>query len=715
MRDDDEKIAQRNSIECERFMQYSLSLREGDIAPLERFALIRRKNADMTRCSSCSWYALAAVLAALLGVSFLGGPAGDVARCASIMMLPGVALLFLLFGEHIGATDACLFGGILSPLVMTLAAIPFARTGADLRAVASIVPIACMALLLSGLFLRGAGVRTRPVMPRAWIGALILGLLVIVPLVANPALRIRSDAWFHAAVAESVARGGIPPDDPYFALIQLRYFWAYHVYLLVLRSAVPASLFDLMACINILFFPLYLMSIVAVSARISEKRSGPAFSAALAVLGINVFGSLLLAGRVLFGETRGWDLLRGIIDGGSHYVLTNLAYRYAGSISFFLDKFLVGSSFAMALAMFLAALYFLAGWLAGGDRRELVLAGLFTGSAILFHAIIGLSLLLCGGGALVVLSIAGMRARSGAAARRPLAGIAVLGATALLCVPYLRLILPARELGPGLFTFNGVFLWTVLAAGILPLALLAVRAKVAGFRGAGAAFILSTTGFMMLLGIAARMPFGNINKIVYLVLLPLVVLAGDGAPICFSLLGGRPRLRAVLIVLLTASGVATAALGLTGYIRERGNDAPVPLRDGRIVLTGAEREAYRWMREQTPRQSVFINADRLDIPVLASRRQIYAPERYAEAWSYREDEIAWRRELVASVYGEATLSPEARKRLLAPGFPVYIVMRGADLRRLAGGDGMPGALGAREVFRNDDFIIGAIDAEHAPR
>jgi hypothetical protein len=663
----------------------------------------------MKRCSSRGWYATAAVFILLIGLSRTGGHAGALARYLSVALLPGIAILFLVFGERMGIGEAWIFGGALSPLILTLIAIPFVRDGGAPGSVPAAVTTLSLLILVIGLFTRGSSERRETVSPRAWLMALALTALIVVPLLVNPVLRIRSDAWFHAAVAESIGRAGLPPDDPYYAGIQLRYFWAYHVYLLTLRSAVPASLFALMAAINVVFFPIYLMTLFALSSRTGARRSGPFWSMLLAVFGINVFGSLLLAGRVAFGETRGLALLRGIVEGGSHYVLINLALHYVGSISFFLDKFLVGSAFAMTLGMFLVAVYFLVGWLVLGDRRELVFAGLFAGSAILFHTVIGLSLMLCGCGALVALSLRGMRTGEHATTRRSLIGLALLGATALLCVPYLRTILPPRGPGAGLFAVNGVFLWTVLAGGILPVVLFAVRVRREGIKGTGATFILFLIGFTLLLGTFARMPLENIDKIVYLVLLPLVVLAGGGVPLLRPLFEKVPRLGAGLGMFLIACGAATIALGLAGYIRDRGENIPVPLKNGRIAPSAADREAYRWIRENTPRQSIFINDSRLDILVMASRRQLWSPGNYAFQWGYAEEEIGWRRGIVGDVYSGTTVPPDARNRLLALGFPVYIIVRGGDLRGSLGGENISAALGAHEAYRNEDFIVGEME------
>jgi hypothetical protein len=52
---------------------------------------------------------------------------------------------------------------------------------------------------------------------------------------------------------------------------------------------------------------------------------------------------------------------------------------------------------------------------------------------------------------------------------------------------------------------------------------------------------------------------------------------------------------------------------------------------------------------------------------------------------------------------------EARNRLLAAGFPVYIVIRSGDAPLLGEGEDFLAGFGAREAFRHEAFIIGEFE------
>ncbi len=102
-------------------------------------------------------------------------------------------------------------------------------------------------------------------------------------LLSNVALRLRSDAWFYTSAAERIAQGDIRPDGPFYAGMQLWYFWGYHVYLLVPRSVCRLSLFDIKASVNVLVFALYLLGVYSLSRRssftplsVSRSWSAPA-------------------------------------------------------------------------------------------------------------------------------------------------------------------------------------------------------------------------------------------------------------------------------------------------------------------------------------------------------------------------------------------------------------------------------------------------------
>lgn len=648
------------------------------------------------------------LLMLVLNLVRVRGVAGVLSGYILVSFLPGYAICTLLFGKPAGAVDSFLRAGVLSPLVCAAVAAVAILSGLDFPAALVMTSVLSMAVLaIAGLRKDGAGYRS----PGDWkVLALIaaLTLLVAVPLIVNPVLRIRSDAWFHAAVSESIARGGIPPGDPYYAGVQLRYFWAYHLYLLLLRTACGGSLFDHMAAVNVIFFALYLCAVFRFSARVSGRRSGPWWAVLLAVFGINIMGWVLVAGRAFFGRTSGLGVLDGMLGTGVYNALQSLSLGYAGSLAFFLDKFLVGSSFAMSLAMFTLMMHAVLGWLRAGDRRELFLAGLCTASAVLFHTVVGLSILLCGAGALLAAAFLSRRRDEGAISRRSFAAFLILIVTAIACTPYLRTILSAgNTVRENPFTFNGIFLWTVIAAGILPLLLCGVRLFRGGAAGWGERFVLCWIGAVMVLGAFARMPLGNVNKFVYLVFLPLIALAGDGMAALVERIGRRRIVRYAVSAALAFSAAATFSFAWSAYVRDPGvMDVPPPFAGGRVEPAEAEREVYRWIREATPADAVFINGDRTDIPVLAGRSQLWTAGAYPEVWGYDEGTIRWRGDLARTCYAGRPIPEEARKALSRLGVSVYCVVRPEDDAPDAADDAENILNGLyRKVFSNETFVI----------
>ncbi len=535
----------------------------------------------------------------------------------------------------------------------------------------------------------------------------VLTLLVAVPLLVNGALRLRSDAWFHAAVSERIAQGGLPPDDPFYAGLQLRYFWGYHVYLLVLRSACGLSLFDLMASLNVLVFALYLLGVHSLSRRLDPESRGSKWAMVLAVFGINVFGGVLLLGRAFFGETRGFGALNGVLRSGVVVVHQNLSYRYLHSLAFVLDKFLVGTPFGMALVILLCFLGAAIDWLSGKHRSSLILAGLCYGAALFFHAVVGLSILICAGAAFAGTALSGrIRTRHGGP---PLGiyGVLMLAVTTAALSPYLTAIISFTGRGSVLpLAANGAFLWTLLAVGILPLCLVVFRLIRRRPTVSGEMFLYLFIVAVVILGTFARLPLGNAYKFVYIASLPMIALAGGMVPDIPGLLRGLGGMRYILLAALCLCAVATVSFGVAGCILDPGVDVPVPVSDGMPSLTNAEEEGYRWIRERTPDGSIMINANRRDILVLGPRRQLWTQSTYAEAWGYAPDVIEWRRVVVQALYTERSLPADAWVKMFAFDQPLYLIVRSDDPGSAVHRKGGPSPFGRyREVFSNEEFLI----------
>ncbi|UCF05092.1 MAG: hypothetical protein JSV33_14405 [bacterium] len=648
------------------------------------------------------------ILLLVLSILRVGGAAGTVAGYILVVFLPGLAIGRILFRGSQGGVDTLLHAGVLSPFVSVVFAVVVLLSGFDLRVAFIATSVVSLAVYMIAGFVFPA-VKIRSTEERSvLVLAAVLAILVALPLLANPVLRLRSDAWFHAAVSESIAAGGIPPTDPYYAGIQLRYFWAYHILLLLLRSSCGGSLFDHMAAINVIFFVLYVCAVFLLAGRVGRRRSAPVWAVLLTVFGVNVCGWVFLAGRGLLGDTAGMAVFDRMLGSGVYTALQSLSFRYVGSLAFFLDKFLVGSPFAMSLVILLLWMYTVAGWLRTGNRSDLAASCLYTASAILFHTVVGLSILLCGGTAFLALAILSGLRKDRPVSKRALQCLLMLAAALMACIPYLHTILSARNTIQGNpFTLNGIFLWTVLAAGALPIVLYCVRLLRDGINGAGERCLLLWISAVLVLGTFARMPHGNVNKFVYLVFLPVLVLAGDGIPALLDLLGRWRIVRYAVCAVLLFSALATFTFAWTAYIRDSGAmDVPLPVDKGRLVLTDAEQVGYRWIREKIPTDAAFLNGDRNDIPVLAARRQLWTAGAYPEVWGYDDRTVRWREDFARSCYRGGPVADSTRKALSRLAIPVYCVVRPGDVTTvgLERGEGLPGGTN-REVFSNEAFVI----------
>ncbi|MCK4235761.1 MAG: hypothetical protein KAX38_01495, partial [Candidatus Krumholzibacteria bacterium] len=289
--------------------------------------------------------------------------------------------------------------------------------------------------------------------------------------------------------------------------------------------------------------------------------------------------------------------------------------------------------------------------------------------------------------------------------KRALFGFFLLVILTAFSAPYLYTIisLGGGECGLAL-NFNGIFLWTVLAAGILPVFLLILRLRRDRLNKEGEIFIVVMIGAVLLLGSFAPMPRWNIDKFVYLVFLSLIVLAGDAVPLLTRLFSRA--LNRAFLVFLAAGAIVTVSLGLAGYILDRGGDVPVVVGGGKVFLTEHEKEGYRWIRKNTPYESIFINSRRSDILVLGARRQLWTDCSYAVTWRYGDELIEWREEIVDDLYSGRPVYDDRWGKLFSIGLPVYLVFRPED-RDLGGYDFVRSTPSERyrEVFSNEEFFI----------
>ncbi|HEX6792090.1 MAG TPA: hypothetical protein VF247_12325, partial [Candidatus Krumholzibacteria bacterium] len=283
------------------------------------------------------------------------------------MLAPGAAVYLLAARREPRTSRLAVFALLLSPVITTLAGIAglaMHRTpGAIAAAVTAVSLVACAAALFAKRLPLALPDR-RSVL---WLGAL---LAVVVLLIAFLPMtrswwRMRSDAWFHAAVVAQITDFGIPPQDPYFAGMKLQYMWFYHVLVLVLSRGLDLDPFRVMPLINV-------QAVVALGvgswmlAGVFRRDFAPRLGASLMMLlGFNgafwVFLPVKLV-RVVMGDVRGFEEIKRT------YSLFPLDYDRARGFmkiyynwEFLLDKFMVATAFGLSLA------FMVAGWYAAAE------------------------------------------------------------------------------------------------------------------------------------------------------------------------------------------------------------------------------------------------------------------------------------------------------------------------------------------------------------
>jgi len=492
--------------------------------------------------------------------------------------------------------------------------------------------------------------------------------LVLVP---SPWRRLASDAWFHAAVVHEMARGGIPPQDPYFAGFKLQYFWFYHSAVLALREAGGIAPPEAMALLNIVAVFLCVPAAARIGRALGFSRAAGAWGGVLFLLGMGGLSWFFMPTKlvtVFIGDVRGSEALAQIFhlrawspEGTAHLA------EFLNSSSFLLRKFLIGTAMSWAFLLILVAVDAAIRFVREGGPGRGFLLFVAAVAAFLFHVVIGgasLVALIAGAGILFLLPTPA-RGRAFLAALLAAVGLA-------LCLPYLRALVPPgspeRSFPLGLslrvwasapFTFAGVVLLS------LPLWRRFWRERAPEqvlFTGWAAASI----GY----GLFGRLAPPNLfDKPPLVMYIPLALAAGFAVPGIWRALAGRRGLRIAFAALLVLYLVPENAFRWTGFYAQTPPPAPTP----------AERDLYAWIGAETAPDAVFIDSDdRVQVVVRGPRRQYWGDTVYAYGWGYDREEVALRRRTRDAIYETGDLTGAEIRDLDALDAPVYVITREAD-------------------------------------
>jgi len=537
---------------------------------------------------------------------------------------------------------------------------------------------------------------------------------VALPLAANPSLHLRADAMSNTALAHAVRRHGLPPPDPYLAGQPLQYHWGYNAAIAGLSALTGIEPLPLMVWLG----PAALAVALAAGARLVRRaggsNQGAALAVALALVGLNGWGWLILAPRWATGATAPAETP----DEGVRSFLPQLVAGYDVRLGFFATKALVATSFTWCLALVAVAAGALLRFLREGGWRQGVVFALAASGAGCATAHVGAGLFglaVVGLGATLWLRRRGDPAAAEGLAtspgrcshKRPACGqredaprsaSETLAATAARAAPSERTAgsrgelfrRAAQALGfvgvglalfiPYLFVVSGTsvgrerLLWLALpdgphllgiAAGLGPLAAcVAIAGRPTRWTLERAWLAFLAAGFAAAF-LVVRAVDGVEEKFPFVAAMLLAFYVG-------SVAGELKPRRRRLAWLLAASAVPTTLLGLVAYTR-----APDTIR-----LSAAEAAAFEWIARNAPPDAVVVARERSTLVPILARRDLYVPDRVGFHRAARCDPAVWdrRTEQMRRLFeeGEAAAVLDAIAAELRR--PVLLVVRAHEMR-----------------------------------
>jgi hypothetical protein len=543
------------------------------------------------------------------------GPAGWIYLFLyGLAILPGLPIGFALFGRnHAGGWIA----GAIVGYALTAFAV-WAPIAAHIPSAPAFV-IAWASVAALAWFLTPKPVGPLVTLPpwTAPASATLLLVLVVTLAVAAPPLAhvgrtddegnryyrayFTADFVWHAALTSEIAKFSMPPRNPYLARQPIHYYWTYYLFPAAVSEAGPAPVRDVQLClkINALMTGLLLMSAVFLAAWTVVGRAIPsAVGTALALLASSAEGIFqtykLWARGVPLSELRNWniDAVTAWPPFGGH--------RIDG-----LQRCLwYVPQHSMAYALGIIALVVAAG---GGSTAPLTataLGGVALGCSVAFNPLVGGIFALAYGVAIV--ADAWRRPRVvHTIARHALAAIPVAAAIAWCASnqmvegaggflqfgllgasrqhPIATLLL---SLGPVLVAG---------AAGLLPSRTVPLRPAIPFVvLGVIALFLMY---FVRLSVDQAWVAFrAGQMMIVALAALAARAVAAGGHGMRGALTGG-------LVVICFAAGIPTTAIDEYNA-QDTHNLAMGPGFPWTIVVSRQQQAAYRWIRENTPRNAI---------------------------------------------------------------------------------------------------------------
>ena len=453
----------------------------------------------------------------------------------------------------------------------------------------------------------------------AW-AALALSGVVAAGTLLSPAFRASYHGLLHSSIVYEILRGGIPPENPYFAGEPLHYYWGFHLIAALIAEAFdidPLAAFSLLRCFAAAALPL---AVARLGRRCAPRRSSPAAASLAGLVGLNAMGWLLLLPRS--GEAL--RLWRGAANPLSLLSLMTWGFnrRLAAGLTIVLN--LSGFATGLALGLVAAEQAALAG--RGKGWKALGAAALLSATAVVINPV---------GGGCGLLILAGVclgglwRRRSARWDPAPLAGLGAAAGGFAVAIPYLLHIAGGET--RTLAALAAPRLWqTGWVLG--PLALLALPALAAALRRGTLRRwlpLLLAAALPALGGLLISLPAQDDYYLLRAAALPLGLVAASALRIRDRRWRG-PKLAAIVLLFALPATITGAA-----YLAAASRPLPVGAEERDLVLFPASRDetrAYAFLREQTAPDALvierfsesqlsFLPAQGADVPVFAQRAE----------------------------------------------------------------------------------------------
>ncbi len=511
--------------------------------------------------------------------------------------------------------------------------------------------------------------------------------VIAITYILNNYLLVYTDAWHHISVVNEILDRGIPPMEPRFPDVPIRYMWFYHLFQAIwkelsgLSTEVALGIFNI---VNAFIFPYLVARLISFFTK--DYRYIIA-SSVFACAGFESAGWILWPlkfARIFFGQVRGSEELARIVsqikinDANVIYTLTAPA-TWLMNLH---DKFITITAMNVTFNLFILCLIIV---LANSKVKNLhIRAGiticLVVLGTLLYHAVVGTALVLTTLGSAILIVLAG-RIQKGIKAPKFLftivPGFAILAA--IFGMPYFLSLTVGGGEGSFLSKHLGIGYYSILTT-MAPLVVLlpfSMRTFKKIFTSDTLEFRILATWIASLIVISlfTNLPGICENKVLFplfLILFPFIA-----CQIVDSLIRQRGIRRTLLYAWMLLLFLVPPVLTIRGFILDK---PKTPRYEKRFYLSKSEREIFDWIRNNTDINAVIIEKNTHNLmPVHARRRNFYLMPTFIYVHDYGGEKVERYGAIYEELFSDAPVEVKTIEYLRSKEMDFYIVIWQYDL------------------------------------